>query len=84
MTVRFVLPPEVRDEGLPAYVEYAWDRPREPIIGEVVTAEGDDPDFPRGNYSVRWVNWLVGLRGPRVFVVELTWIGPLPEGLEAP
>lgn len=52
-------------------VEYGFGDARVPVEGEVITTDGSDPDFPKGEYRVGWVRWEIDQRGPRMATVYL-------------
>jgi len=52
-------------------VEYAWGNLPIPTVGQTVHADGDDPDFPEGDYTVTDLEWRIGLRGPRIVNIDL-------------
>lgn len=60
MTIRFY----AAWDGQEVDVEYGSGTARIPVVGEVVRADGMDPEFPQGDYEVRAVHWDVGQRGP--------------------
>lgn len=76
MTVRFQLPDET-------IVDYGWDRPREPLLGEFVAADGSDPLLPEGIYRIVKLVWIVGIRGPRMVLCTLEWHAELPAEAKA-
>jgi len=61
-------------------VEYGWGNLPIPTVGQIVVADGDDPDFPEGEYTVTDLEWRIGLRGPRLVNIDLEPVKPPAAG----